>query len=778
MTLLVVLGFVVIATILAALYLSLRSARGGDRAAAMNAGGGSARGRQARGGSRSERSPSVGGRLRGLAGRDKSDAAPGRRAGRDLDDRPGSRGYGPSRTRDGADRADGNGLVASGAGRGPRSTGPQSPGPQSPGPQSAGPRPPGPRSPRFTPAEPGAAGPGIPNGLASRTANGTGPRRGAGPEFGGDDTDPAFRPGYGRGPAGYDGYDAAADTRVAGPMDPMPGADRYDTGPAPYRGYAGETSGGYRTPGDPDAAPPRRGYGNGAGTGSNGHHTGPNQAQPDSPGGRHPEPPRGGRNAGAARDAATGSHGSGPADRGFDPAAGGPDATERFSARPGGFDADTGPFSPAPDPLAGTDDRGDGGEGSRSGRRRAGRAGKLQRPHLRMHRGRTDYDDDPWPSADESEGVSDEQFWADLSSDKPLATTARTAGGPDQSRHPGDLAGQGSSEPVPADDPAPPRGRRGRRREEEQPSGTEPRPYQQPDSGSRTGSRRRGQGEPIRSEPSAEEDPLTSASFSRHAREASDSRSYRASRESRRPASPDRPESSMADTQALMREQSGPGSPGPGALGTGPRAARGTRRTPSNGERPGPGQSGPYGAPTYPGGTPDPYAAPPRDPYAGSPGGYQPPGRGGSRHASGPAGPVGTPRPSGAPGGPGPGATGGQRRPRPALPGPALPGPRPPAGPGAGTNGANGTNGRRDSTRDPGGTGYRTPPGGPAGPGGPADRPGGRPGYSNGSGPYQPRPSNGTGDYPNGRRRSGRDNGRKPDDGYDDPYGQTDNGRY
>ncbi len=404
MTLLVVLGFVVIATILAALYLSLRSARGGERASAMSAGGGSARGREARGGSRSERSPSLAGRLRGMAGRDKSAAAPGRRAGHDIGDRQGSRDYGPSRMREGADRADRNGLVAAGAGRGPRD-------PRSTGPQSPGPRPSGPRSPRFTPADPGAAGPGPGNGPVNGpvngAANGTGPRRGAAPEFPADDTDPAFRPGYGRGPAGYDGYDAAADTRVSGPMDPMPGADRYGTGPAPHRGYAGEASGGYRTPGDPDAAPPRRGYGNGAGTGSNGYHTGPNPGRPDSPGGRYPEPPRRGRNADSARDATTGRRGydaadrrSGPAEPGFDPVADGADATERFSARPGGFgpaDRDRGtaergmgtadhgvgtdgPFSPAPDPRSAADDRGDGGEDSRASRRRAGRVGKSSGP--------------------------------------------------------------------------------------------------------------------------------------------------------------------------------------------------------------------------------------------------------------------------------------------------------------------------------------------------------------------------------------------------------------
>ena len=56
---------------------------------------------------------------------------------------------------------------------------------------------------------------------------------GAGRQAGGrspgrfDDTDPALQAGYGQSGAGYDGYDAAADTRMSGPLDAEPG-----TGPS------------------------------------------------------------------------------------------------------------------------------------------------------------------------------------------------------------------------------------------------------------------------------------------------------------------------------------------------------------------------------------------------------------------------------------------------------------------------------------------------------------------------------------------------------------------
>ena len=100
---------------------------------------------------------------------------------------------------------------------------------------------------------------------------------------------------------------------------------------------------------------------------------------------------------------------------------------------------------------------------------------KIQRPNLRMSRSRPDYDNDPWPSADEVDGISDDQYWSDLSSDKPLATTARAAQGAadtDQSWAPGDDSGEPgfASAPVQADSrsggagpPGPQAGGRGRR---------------------------------------------------------------------------------------------------------------------------------------------------------------------------------------------------------------------------------------------------------------------------------------------------------------------------
>ncbi|MGO9217689.1 MAG: hypothetical protein ACLP5E_07965, partial [Streptosporangiaceae bacterium] len=57
----------------------------------------------------------------------------------------------------------------------------------------------------------------------------------------------------------------------------------------------------------------------------------------------------------------------------------------------------------------------------------------------RPSRGRHDDDDDDWPST-EWDKLSDEQYWAELSADKPLATTARSAQ---------------SNAPVPAPKPAP-----------------------------------------------------------------------------------------------------------------------------------------------------------------------------------------------------------------------------------------------------------------------------------------------------------------------------------
>ncbi|HXP56349.1 MAG TPA: hypothetical protein VN847_15390, partial [Streptosporangiaceae bacterium] len=117
MTLLVVLGIVVVVTILAALFLSLRSGRNRDGAFASGAVGN----RQGRGGSRSEKSPSLASRARSVAGRrHDDDESPGRRlAGRRRDDFDEDFG-GPQRgPRGGGGGPDRSTLVASGAGRTP-----------------------------------------------------------------------------------------------------------------------------------------------------------------------------------------------------------------------------------------------------------------------------------------------------------------------------------------------------------------------------------------------------------------------------------------------------------------------------------------------------------------------------------------------------------------------------------------------------------------------------------------------------------------------------------
>ena len=82
MTLLVVLGVVVIATILAALYLSLKSGRGDE----PSPGDSGADGPQARGGSRMGRSPSLAGRVRSMADRGKAAGSSRRRMAADDDD--------------------------------------------------------------------------------------------------------------------------------------------------------------------------------------------------------------------------------------------------------------------------------------------------------------------------------------------------------------------------------------------------------------------------------------------------------------------------------------------------------------------------------------------------------------------------------------------------------------------------------------------------------------------------------------------------------------------
>ena len=152
--------------------------------------------------------------------------------------------------------------------------------------------------------------------------------------------------------------------------------------------------------------------------------------------------------------------------------------------------------------------------------------GRIQRPRLR--RDKSDFDEDPWPSYDEDDGaIPDDKYWADIYSDRPLSTTARPAhhaadaeaawGGPDADPAP----------PPPAPDAAAGqhgRGRRARRHQDDAPdAGTEPRPVAPPAPGQVAGGGRHGVPRPSR----PAEDPLTSESYSRHARENTDSRSYR-----------------------------------------------------------------------------------------------------------------------------------------------------------------------------------------------------------------------------------------------------------
>jgi hypothetical protein len=767
MTLLVVLGAVVIAAILAALYLSLRSGRGDEPAPS----GAAASDRQARGGNRPGRSASLAGRVRskadgGKADRGKAAGSSRRRFGGDDENEYDVPDYVTARRS--SRRADGDrsGLVTAETGR--RADG------------------------RIAAAF--------------------------------DETDPALHATYGHGAAGYDGYDGAADTRVAGPMgaaEPATGpyatggydTDGYDAGSGPSPGYGGETPGGYRVRDRAGERGPAAGSARGRAAG----------------------PPRGRYPGSGPEGAGVGMYPPPDLYSPEDPAGtdfGAPEArTPRGHARPGsrraGAPAPSADYDDAPTALTGSpfssasgagfpsDDSGETGDSSPGGRRRIA---KIQKPQLRLGRSRQDYDNDPWPSPDEIDGVSDDEFWNDLSSDKPLATTARAAQAPSDSgqpRAPGDGPGRPGpsagpdatdrvSAPVPADAPAMGRGRRARGRAAEPEDGTEPRPRQQADGGtagpggmggpsrtagpggmggpSRTagpggmggpsgtagpggmggpsgtagpgasgGSRRRG--EPMRSPRGTGEDPLTSASFSRHAREASDSRSYRGSRQPHRP-SHGRPDASAEETQTMRPDPRGYEAPGPaGAPGS------------SSPRRGAPGPDGRHGHPNAPTG-PNMVGGPARSGDLrgdvgyrtdARPAGSYPDGTGdgplarSSRHASPPGSgrpSAGNGRPRAASGRPPassgrPPAASGPRPPRPALPGPASGGPSyaPPGSPdplSPGTKGSSvypGTNGN-----SPGGAG-------------------------------------GSGGYPRGRRSSNRDH-RRPDDPYEDPYGRPDDGRY
>src|SRR5215472_2193154 len=95
-------------------------------------------------------------------------------------------------------------------------------------------------------------------------------------------------------------------------------------------------------------------------------------------------------------------------------------------------------------------------------RRKAAPAPAVGKSRSRPHRGKRD-DDDDWPSNNDGEWdkLSDEQYWAELSADKPLATMARPA-------QPARRPPASSAKAAPAKPPAakPPREERDTRREE------------------------------------------------------------------------------------------------------------------------------------------------------------------------------------------------------------------------------------------------------------------------------------------------------------------------
>jgi hypothetical protein len=186
----------------------------------------------------------------------------------------------------------------------------------------------------------------------------------------------------------------------------------------------------------------------------------------------------------------------------------------------------------------------------------------------RPSRGRHDDDDDDWPST-EWDKLSDEQYWAELSADKPLATTARSAqpstapaatpAKPPRATAPSPASGRAASRPHTAPD-AGPEGP-GRRQPADRPGRTgvrqgtprradgadtdpgRPVPAERPAAAATTerlAARRRPAAEPAPPAylPAApvpvpdrdDDDPLTSPHFARGAGGADDSRSYRTPR--------------------------------------------------------------------------------------------------------------------------------------------------------------------------------------------------------------------------------------------------------
>ena len=435
MTLLVVLGVVVIATILAALYLSLKSGRG-DEPAPGDPGAG---GPRARGGSRMGRSPSLAGRVRSMADRGRAAGSSRGRMADDDDDydydyddydvpdyvaaRRSSRSAG------GVDRSS---LVAAGAG----------------GRQADGLR----------------AGSTTPIRRCRLATARAAP----------DTTDTTRRPIHAC---------PGRSTRSRVPGRPVPpGTTRAASRRAPARSAAGTKPS--RPPATAAGTPVRRA----AGARPARQPTRvpapaariPNRTVTRRRRGTPPERPAhpAGRAAAAARPVPFRARRAraDPWSRGL-PAPGGAAALGRAA---GYDDAPTAftdsPFPPADrEPGLADPDAQDTGERHTHGGRR--RIAKIQKPQLRLSRSRPDYDNDPWPSADEVDGVPDDQYWSDLSSDKPLATTARAAQNasddeswPPPAGRPAAGAGGPAAFPAPVEADAPTRGhgrpgpRTGRRR--------------------------------------------------------------------------------------------------------------------------------------------------------------------------------------------------------------------------------------------------------------------------------------------------------------------------
>jgi len=336
----------------------------------------------------------------------------------------------------------------------------------------------------------------------------------------------------------------------------------------PGRGYeaAGYDQAGYDQ--DREYEPAPRGYG-----------------EPSPVGGYEPErvpaARRSGRYAGAggpagrpARAAATGTRGAAAAD--YDPAA------ADYDTGPAAALYDTGPGAAADltaTQLHADPDLADSDVFPRVRAdipRPASKPGKQRnQPKSRGKASRKHDDEDDWPST-EWDKLSDVEYWAELSADKPLATTARTAQPATQARPAADSIRPGRSAPGrPAGPPAATdypdaiagSGRPAQRRQSpparppspRPPAGPEPaplRPVGQPASGQQAGSLAGDPTERFSARPAepdvteripaagrqrrpatppryADDDPLTSPSFSRASAPPADSRSYRSADQGR-----------------------------------------------------------------------------------------------------------------------------------------------------------------------------------------------------------------------------------------------------